>query len=85
MTAQQPGMGLEKGSVIRGHEFHYYDSDDNGDAFHAVKSHSKKSWDCCYLEENLYAGCPHTYLPSCPALAGGFVRAASNYKGGSRC
>ena len=79
LNAQAAGMGVEKGSVMRAHEFHYYDSDDNGAAFYAVKS-TGKNWDCGVVEERLVAGFPHLYLPSCPDFAAGFVKAAAAYK-----
>ena len=53
---------------IRGHEFHYWDSTDNGSSCVAVKPDGKRSWNCIHAEENLFAGFPHLYLPSCRQL-----------------
>lgn len=80
LTAQEAGFAAQPGETFRAHEFHYYDSDENGAAFHARKPLSKRNWDCCYSNDHLFAGFPHVYLPATPALAESFVRAASAFK-----
>ena len=79
LTASGQGMGLDAGDTLRAHEFHYFDSSHNGQACHAVK-YTDKQWDCCVLEDRLFAGFPHFYLPNCQKLARGFVEAAAAYK-----
>ena len=79
LTASEHGMGLDAGDTLRAHEFHYFDSSHNGQACHAVK-YTGKQWDCCVLEDRLFAGFPHFYLPNCQKLARGFVEAAAAYK-----
>ena len=79
LTASEQGMGLDAGDTLRAHEFHYFDSSHNGQACHAVK-YTGKQWDCCVLEDRLFAGFPHFYLPNCQKLARGFVEAAAAYK-----
>ena len=79
LTASEHGMGLDAGDTLRAHEFHYFDSSHNGQACRAVK-YTGKQWDCCVLEERLFAGFPHFYLPNCQKLARGFVEAAAAYK-----
>ena len=79
LTASERGMGLDAGDMLRAHEFHYFDSSHNGQACHAVK-YTGKQWDCCALEDRLFAGFPHFYLPNCQNLACGFVEAAAAYK-----
>ena len=66
---------LQEGHRIRGHEFHYYDSTDNGDACLAAKPDGQRSWDCMVVKGNIMAGFPHLYYPSDPAFAENFVRA----------
>ena len=61
------------GDVIRGHEFHYWDADDPGDALRAVKP-SGRSWRCAHAGPTLYAGFPHLYFPSAPEAARRFIR-----------
>ena len=79
LTAQKSGMGTHAGNTLRAHEFHYFDSSCNGNAFHAVK-HTGKQWDCCVVENRLFAGFPHFYLPNCEGLARGFVEAAAAFQ-----
>lgn len=64
---------LSQGEKIRGHEFHYWDSTDNGSSCTAVKPDGKRSWNCIHTEKNLFAGFPHLYLPSCRKFAERFV------------
>lgn len=85
LEARESGMGFEVGNKVRAHEFHYYDSEFNGQAMHAQKPLSKRSWDCCIAEPNLFAGFPHLYLPSCMEFASRFVEAAGKFHLERRC
>ena len=58
------------------HEFHYYDSEDPGDAFLAQKPLSKVSWRSMHSSETLLCGFPHTYFYSNKELAKAFMQAA---------
>lgn len=78
IEAEQDGAFLRKGEKIRGHEFHYWDSTDNGSACLAVKPDGKRSWNCIHMNGNLFAGYPHLYFPSNPVLAERFVEACRN-------
>ena len=71
---------LAPGEKIRGHEFHYWDSTDNGSSCTAVKPDGKRSWNCIHAEKNLFAGFPHLYLPSCRKFAERFVGKCRNYQ-----
>ena len=71
---------LKKGSLIRGHEFHYYNSTDNGTDVKAVKPVTEKSWECCYTEGNHWWGFPHLYYPSCEEFAEAFVEKMKAYR-----
>lgn len=74
------GLGLLSGcGPIRGHEFHYYDTDRPGDAFRAGKPTGGRAWDCMQMTETLAAGFPHLYYPSNPALAGQFLDKCRGY------
>ena len=79
LEARAAGLGVEPGDRIRAHEFHYYDSDDNGDAMHAAKPVTGRGWDCCTVGERLFAGFPHLYLPAARPFARRFVQAALAY------
>ena len=60
---------------VRGHEFHYFDSTNNGSAFSAKKPLSSRSWDCMIHTEKMLAGFPHLYYRSCPEIVRWFVGA----------
>ena len=60
---------------IPAHEFHYYDSENPGNAFHAKKPLSDKEWDCMYSTDTLLAGYPHLYYYACPEVAAAFIGA----------
>ena len=69
------------GENIRAHEFHYWDSTDSGSDCLAVKPDGKRRWKCMHLEENLVAGYPHLYYPSCKEFAERFVeKCRSGYR-----
>lgn len=67
------------GESIRAHEFHYYDSADNGNAFLAAKASTGKEYACSHASATLYAGFPHLYFPANPAFAANFVKKAAQY------
>lgn len=71
---------LPEGERIKGHEFHYFDSDNNGDDCIAIKPVTQKSYSCVITEENCWMGFPHLYYPSNPAFAKNFVEKTREYK-----
>lgn len=73
------GQYFGTGCAIRGHEFHYSDSTDNGNACRAIKP-SGKSWNCMVLQGRIAAGYPHLYYRSAPAFAEAFVRECRKYR-----
>lgn len=64
---------------IPAHEFHYWDCDDPGCDYTAVKS-SGKSWTCIHSNETLYAGFPHIHFYAEPSSAVRFYEACLQYK-----
>ena len=64
---------------VRAHEFHYYDSDNNGESCVAVKPVSGTSWTCIHEDDRNWWGYPHLYYPSNPAFVEHFVQAARLY------
>lgn len=64
---------------IRGHEFHYFDSTQNGKSCIAKKPVSGRQWDCMYSDESIFAGFLHLYYPSNPKFAENFVNEARHY------
>jgi len=65
---------------IKGHEFHYFDCDNNGDDFLAVKPVTGKTYHCIINKDNVFAGFPHLYYPSNPAFARCIVDKAAEYQ-----
>ena len=78
-TAERENCFLEKGEAIRGHEFHYWDSEDNGAAYQAQKT-SGQSYPCIRRERATEAGFPHLYYPSAPAYAKRFLEACGEFQ-----
>lgn len=66
--------------IIKGHEFHYYDSTDNGTDVRAVKPITDKTWDCCYVSDNHWWGFSHLYYPSCPSFVDAFIKKMAERK-----
>lgn len=64
------------GEKIKGHEFHYFDSTDNGDCVLARKPVTGRAYSCIIEGENFWAGFPHLYYPSNPEFARAFVEKA---------
>lgn len=71
---------LPEGEMIRGHEFHYFDSQQNGESCVATKPVTGRNYPCVISKENCWLGFPHLYYPSNPAFAERFVERAMNYK-----
>ena len=49
LTQKKPALGMEDFGEIPAHEFHYFDSENCGEDFHAAKPESKRGWDCICL------------------------------------
>lgn len=64
---------------IRGHEFHYYDTSENGSDMLATKPLSGRNWSCAFSGPNHWWGFPHLYYASCPRFAANFLYAADLY------
>lgn len=73
LKAQRDSVFLKQGEELRGHEFHYWDSTNNGSDCLAVKPDGKRSWECVHIEGNLWAGFPHLHFYSNPEVAKRFV------------
>lgn len=80
LTAKRDQLLCRAGEQIRGHEFHYWDSDDCGDGFQAVKPISEETWNAGFVSDTCYAGYPHLYFYSNPQAAVNFCRACVDYR-----
>lgn len=67
------------GQTIRGHEFHYSDSTNNGNVCRAVKPDGR-AWDCMVVQGRITAGYPHLYYRSDPAFAEAFVAECRKFR-----
>ena len=82
LEAKKDSLLFKAGDIVRAHEFHYWDSSDTGNAMKAEKPVSHRSWDCCFADENIYAGYPHLYFLNNEDMATRFVEKAREYAGG---
>ena len=64
---------LKETDRVRGHEFHYYDTTDNGNVMTVTKLSSGKSWSGYQAVNNVFAGFAHLYYPSCEKLIERFL------------
>ena len=77
-------FALDDRFLVKGHEFHYFDSTNNGAAFKAKKPVSQKSWDCMIFTKNMLAGFPHLYYPSEPKITDWFIESCKNARNEAR-
>lgn len=70
---------MPAGTSVKGHEFHYWDSDNCGSDWNAVKS-SGKSYDCMHDTGRMLAGYPHLYYYSNPQAPYWFLRRCQEYR-----
>ena len=78
LTAEKDSLLFRAGEKVPVHEFHHWDSTDNGTDLRAVKP-SGRSWDCGRASPSLYAAFPHLHLGGEIPLAARFVEAAVRY------
>ena len=71
---------LPEGERVKGHEFHYFDSETNGNDCRAIKPVTGKEYSCVIAGDNYWLGFPHLYYPSNPAFAERFVEKSGKYK-----
>ena len=84
LEARRAGLYGPAGTRLRAHEFHYWHSTCEGDAFWAQKPRRDKGWPCMETAPSFAAGYPHVYYPSAPDAARAFVGAAARYAKGAR-
>jgi len=62
IRAARDTMLLREGDEAPVHEFHYWDTTENGSDMTLTKLSNGKQWDFGYASETLYAGFPHLYF-----------------------
>ena len=78
--AEKHNNFLPPNEKIKAHEFHYYDSTDNGADCIATKPATGRSYDCVISHDNYWLGFPHLYYPSNPHFAESLVRKAYEHR-----
>lgn len=63
LTACRDNLLGVKGSTLKTHEFHYWDSEENGDGYMAENTKGNQ-YPCIYASDTMYAGFPHLYYPA---------------------
>ncbi|MBD5161169.1 MAG: cobyrinate a,c-diamide synthase [Oscillibacter sp.] len=79
LLAEDDSLLFRRGESVPVHEFHYWDSSENGGDLIARKPLTGRSWRCGFVSERLYAAFPHIYFAGHPELAERFVQAAKFY------
>ncbi len=79
-----PGVLGEAGQLIKGHEFHYWDSTENGTDCLAKKPAGGKEYPCMVHTESMAAGFPHFYYYSNPDAVYQFLLGCMRYQAGRR-
>ncbi|MCQ2451565.1 MAG: cobyrinate a,c-diamide synthase [Oscillospiraceae bacterium] len=79
LTTGKDGLFGPAGSRIRAHEFHYFDSSNNGVDCSSEKASNGTVYACCHVTDSLFAGYPHLYFPANPQFAENFIRKAADY------
>ncbi len=77
---EKKSLFLKEDRCIKGHEFHYYDSIDNGKDAVATKPVTGKNWECVHAGVNHWWGYPHLYYPSNPDFVEHFIDVCSKVK-----
>lgn len=70
---------MSVGDEVKAHEFHYWDSTNNGTDFLAKKPSGKRSYECIHGTGNLLAGFPHFYFYSNLELPMNFLKLCREY------
>lgn len=68
------------GLETKAHEFHYFDSNNNGNFCTAEKPLTGKQWNCCHNINGGLQGFPHLYYPSNIEYARQMVETCKKYK-----
>lgn len=80
LTQKNPVFGREDFGEIPAHEFHYFDSENCGDDFHAAKPESQRGWECIHGSDSMMAGFPHLYYYGNPEVPRAFLEKCLAYK-----
>ena len=79
LRAESDSLLFRAGEEIPVHEFHHWESTENGEAFALTKPLTGKSWRGGFATSTLYAAFAHLYFAGRPELAERFAAAARRY------
>lgn len=71
---------LGENQKIKGHEFHYFDSENNGSDLIEEKPFGGKKFEAGFASKNSWWGFAHLYYASCPEFARHFVEECMRYE-----
>jgi len=80
LTPQIETSFLNHTTVLRAHEFHYWQSTHPGNAFLAQKPYGNHAWECMHSKGNLLAGFPHIAFASSAELLINYLHMAQTYQ-----
>lgn len=73
LAEKTPLFLTTEAQTIKAHEFHYYDSTNNGTDAIATKPDGVRNWEAAHISQNHWWGFAHLYYPSNPAFARAFI------------
>ena len=79
LKQNQTVLGTNVLGSIPAHEFHYFDSENCGESFHAEKPESSRAWECIHGTETMLAGFPHLYYYGNPKVPEAFLKECMKY------
>lgn len=62
LHAKEDSLLFKRGERLAVHEFHYFESEKDGEDFYIEKANGSNAWDTGYAGEDFYMGFPHLYL-----------------------
>lgn len=84
LEAKEDSLFLEKGQKQYAHEFHYYDSTENGSGMNVKKCSNDSCYECAYVNSRLYAGFPHLYFGTKTKYADRLIEKCMEYQNETR-
>lgn len=79
LTAETDSLLFRQGETVPAHEFHYWDSTENGSSLTAGKPLRDRTWRCGVVGPALYAAFPHLHFGGDIPMAARFVTAAKTF------
>lgn len=79
LTAKHDSLLCAAGERLHAHEFHYAQSERQGNSFRAQKPLRARSWDCVEATQTVHAGYPHFHFAGSVRAAQKFLSACRTY------